>query len=223
MDGWVCFAVWRDAKGAVNVARKGCGNEYQVRLMLRQCFERQCMQGCIYQIVRRSECHLQLIERRLARRQRFCIAHELEARVDGIADDVREIIEIQGGDVLGAILQPQRAKGPVEHVAFMLLIVGGVLERCKARTFRQVMPRRDAMGHAGVAALQKSNGRRDCRAVGLEVLGEEARSYRVLFAGQRAHSPMNGLHALRRQQLERQGEGQIGLFLPRTRASAGTP
>ena len=155
---------------------------------------------------------LQLIERRLARRQRFCIAHELEARVDGIADDVREVIEIKGGDVLGAILQPQRTKGPVERVAFVLLAVDVVLERCKARAFGQVMPRSDTMSQAGIATLQKSNGRRDCGAVGLEVLGEEARGGRVLFAGQRAHLPVNRLHALHREQLERQGDGEIGLF-----------
>src|ERR1700722_14613213 len=90
-------------KGAVNVARKRRSDEHQVRSILRQRFESQCMQGRIYQVVRRTERGLQLIERRLARRQRFCIAHELEARVDGVADDVREVIEIKGGNVFGAI------------------------------------------------------------------------------------------------------------------------
>src|SRR5258708_13709740 len=90
----------RDAKGAVNVARKRRGDEHQVRLILRQRFELQCIQRCIYQAVRRTERRLPMIERRLARRQRLCIAHELESRVDGIADDVREVIELKGGDVL---------------------------------------------------------------------------------------------------------------------------
>ena len=135
----------RDAKGAVNVAGKRRGDEHQGRLILRQRFERQCMQGCIYQIVRRAECRLQLIECRLARRQRFCIAYELEARVDGFADDVREVIEIEGGNVLGAILQSQCTKGPVERVAFLSLVVDVVLERRKARAFGQVTPRSDTM------------------------------------------------------------------------------
>ncbi len=118
----------RDAKRAVNVAGKRRGDEHQVRLMLRQRFERQRVQECIHQIVRRTERRLQLIERRLARRQRFCIAHELEARVDGIADDVREVVEIKGGNVLGAILQSQCTKGPVERVAVLSLVC-----RCSAR------------------------------------------------------------------------------------------
>ncbi len=99
-----CLDGLRDAKGAVNVARKWRRDEHEVRMMLRQRVERQCMQKCIQQTARRVECLLQRIERRLARRQRFCIAHKLEARVDGIADDVREVIEIKGRDVLGAVL-----------------------------------------------------------------------------------------------------------------------
>src|SRR5882757_4632987 len=74
------------------------------------------------------------------------------------------------------------------------------------------MPRSDTMSQAGITALQKSNGRRDCSAVGLEMLSEKARSYRVSFAGQRAHLGVNRLHALHRQQLERQGDGEICLF-----------
>src|SRR6266478_62321 len=104
-DGWAgLLGGLRDAKGAVDVARKRRGDQHQVRLILRQGFECKCMQECIYQVVRRTERRLQLIERRFARRQRFCIAHELEARVDSIPDDVREVIQIKGGDVLGAIL-----------------------------------------------------------------------------------------------------------------------
>src|ERR1700678_4216538 len=123
--------------------------------MLRQRFESQCVQGCIYQIVRRTERRLQLIECRLAGRQRFCIAYELEARIDGIADDVREIIEIKGGNVFGAILESQCTKGPVERVALLSLVVDVVLERRKARAFGQVMPRSDTMSHARITPLQK--------------------------------------------------------------------
>src|ERR1700727_226572 len=170
------------------------------------------MQRCIDQIVRRTERRLQLIEAWLARRQRFCIAYELEARVDGIADDVREIIEIKGGDVFGAILQSQRTEGPVERVAFVLPVVDSVLERRKARAFGELMPRSDTMSEAGITALQKSNGRRDCGAVGLEMLSEKARGWRVSLSGQRAHLGVNRLHARHRQQLERQCDGEICLF-----------
>src|ERR1700679_3310211 len=155
---------------------------------------------------------MQLIERRLTRRQRLRIAYELEARVDGIADDVREVIEIKGGNVFGAILQSQRTEGPVERVAFMLPVVDAMLERRKAGAFGQVMPRSDTMGEAGITALQKSNGRRDCSAVGLEMLSEEARGWRVSLLGQRAHLGVNRLHARHRQQLERQCDGEICLF-----------
>ena len=164
MDGLRLLDGLRDAKGAVHVAGKGRGDEHQRRLMPRQRFERQRVQRCIDQAVRRVERRVQLIERRLARRQRLRIAHELEARIDGIANDVGEVVEIQRGDVLGAILQSQRAEGPVERIAFALLAVDVVIERCEARTFGQVVPRSDAMSQAGVAALQESNGRRDgCR------------------------------------------------------------
>src|ERR1700722_4348217 len=140
----------RDAKGAVNVTGKRRGDEQQRRLIPLQRLERQCVQGCIYQVVRRNERRLQLIECRSARRQRFCIADELEARVDGIADDVREVVEIEGGNVFGAILQSQGTEGPVERIAFMSLVVDVVLERRKARAFGQVMPRGDTMSQAGI-------------------------------------------------------------------------
>ena len=166
----------RDAKGAVNVAGKRRGDEHQSRLILRQRLERQCMQGCIHQAVRRAERRVQLIECRLARRQRFRIAHELEARIDGIANDIGQVIEIQGGDVFGAILQSQCAEGPVERIACAVLVVDVVIERCEARAFGQVMPRGDAMRQARITALQKSDDRRDGRAVGLEVLGERSAS-----------------------------------------------
>src|SRR5450631_2882483 len=159
----------RDAKGAVNVAWKRRCDEQQVRLILRQRFERQCMQGCIYQIVRRTERRLQLIERRLARRQRFCIAYELEARVDGIADDVREVIEIKGGNVLGAILQSQCTKGPVERVAFVFRVVNVAMERCIPRAFGQVTLRSGTVSQAGITTLQKANCGRDVGAVGLDM------------------------------------------------------
>ena len=68
------------------------------------------------------------------------------------------------------------------------------------------------MSQAGITTLQKSNGRRDCSAVGLEVLGKKVRGYRVFFARQRTRLPVNSLHALHRQQLERQGDGEICLF-----------
>ena len=130
---------------------------------------------------------MQVIERRLAGRQRFRIAHEFEARIDGVANDIGEVVEIQGGDVLGAILQPQRAEGPVERVAFALLTGDVVIERCEAGTFGQVVPRSDAMREARVATLQKSDGRRDGCAVDLEVIRKEARRGRCAsLAGQRS-------------------------------------
>ncbi len=68
------------------------------------------------------------------------------------------------------------------------------------------------MRQAGVTTLQKSNSRRDCSAVALEVLGEAAHSGCVSFAGQSAHLPVNSLHALHREELEHQSDGEIGLL-----------
>ena len=42
--------------------------------------------------------------------------------------------------------------------------------------------------------------------------GERVRGCRVSFAGQSAYFPVDGLHALHRQQPERQGDGEIRLF-----------
>ena len=81
------------------------------------------MQGCIYEIVGSTERGMQLIERRLTRRQRFRIAYELEARVDGIANDVRKVIEIKGCNIFGTILQAECTESPVERVACALLAV----------------------------------------------------------------------------------------------------
>src|SRR5687767_9324174 len=107
--------------------------------------------------MRRVECLVQVIERRLAGRQRFGVANELEARVDGVADDIRQVVEIEGGDVFRAILQPQGTEGPVQRITFAL-VVGSILsERSETGAFRQVVPRGDAMGEAWIATLQESN------------------------------------------------------------------
>ncbi len=54
------------------------------------------------------------VEGGLAARQRFGIAHEFEARIDGVAHHIGQIVQVQGGQVLGAILQAQRAKCPAQ-------------------------------------------------------------------------------------------------------------
>ena len=97
---------------------------------------------------------MQLIERRLARRQRFCVAHELEARIDGIANDIGEVIQIQRRNVLGAILQSQRAERPVERIAVAAFAVDIVIERREARPSGK--KRREAMRWARL-------GSRPCR------------------------------------------------------------
>ncbi len=143
---------------------------------------------------------VQAIERRLARGERLGVAHELEARVDGLANDVRDVVEIQRADVLRPILQPERAESPVERIC--LALVGGdvVLERGEARALRQVASGSDAMSKARVPALQESNDRRDRRLVDLEVLREEPRGRRVPLSRQRAQLLANGVQPLRRQQ-----------------------
>jgi hypothetical protein len=108
----------RDTKRTVDVAGKGRGKEHEIRSVQGQRLERQFMQEFIDKVVGCIERRLQKIEGRLARGQGFCVAHELKARVDAIANDVRKVIEIQRGYVLRAILNSQGAKGPVERVAF---------------------------------------------------------------------------------------------------------
>src|SRR5690349_18604409 len=105
--------------------------------------------------MRPVERSVQLIEVGLAGGERFGIADELEARIDGIPNDVAEVVEIQGCNVFGAVLQPQRAEGPVERIGAvlglamlavaMLLSVQVAAERGEAWAFRQVASRGDPM------------------------------------------------------------------------------
>ncbi len=190
--------------------------------MLRQRLECQVVQACVHQVLRRGERCVQRIEGRLARRQRFGVAHELEARVDGVANHVGEIVEIQRGEVLGAILQPERAEGPVERIDFALRAVDVTFQRSEARTLGQELPRGDAMREARVAALQEADGWRDRGAVAVEVIGKEARGCRVLLAGQGTHLHMDGLQAFHRQELEREADRQIRLVGVEARVIAGS-
>ena len=72
------------------------------------------------------------------------------------------------------------------------------------------------MRQAGVAALQKSDGRRDGCPVYLKVIREEARRCSVLLAWQRSNLSMNGFESLNRQQFQCQADGQIHLFCVKT-------
>jgi hypothetical protein len=50
-------------------------------------------------------------------RQALGVAHELEARVDRLAQHVGQVVQVQRGQVARAVLHAQRAEGPGQRVA----------------------------------------------------------------------------------------------------------
>jgi hypothetical protein len=57
------------------------------------------------------------------------VAHELEARVDRLAQHVGQVVQVERGQVAGAVLHAQRAEGPGQRVAAVLVDVD--VERSK--------------------------------------------------------------------------------------------
>src|SRR5688572_13967463 len=98
------------------------------------------------------------IERGRARRQALAITRQLEARVDADLPHVREIVDVEAGEVARLLGGAERAEG------------GGdlfVVSLCEARAFRQIGAADDAECQARIAPLQEADGRLDRGGVAL--------------------------------------------------------
>jgi hypothetical protein len=100
----------RDAKGRIHRARERHREQHQLRLVALQRLQGQRVQALVDQVQRRGQRLGQRVEGRLALRQLLGIAHEFETRVDRIAQHVGQVVQIQRGQMPGAVLQAQAPK-----------------------------------------------------------------------------------------------------------------
>ncbi len=126
------------------------------------------MQGLIDQIQGRGQSLRERIEGRLALRQRLGVAHELEARVDAVAQHVGQIVQVQRGQVARLVLHAQRAKSPGQRVTAFCIDIH--IERLEARSLGQEGAAANAVRQRRVAPLQISDDRCDRRCIALELL-----------------------------------------------------
>ncbi|MNV87946.1 hypothetical protein D3C71_1821090 [compost metagenome] len=91
--------------------------------MAGQRVKRQFAQRVVHQRGRGRQGVGQGVEGGLAARQGFGVAHEFKARVDGVPQHVGQIVQVQGGQVLGAVVQAQRAECPTQGVAALFVQV----------------------------------------------------------------------------------------------------
>ena len=156
-----------DTERAVHRARERHRDEQDLRVVLLEGCEGEGLQGRIDEVRRRRQGLGQQIELRLARRQALAIPHELEARVDRIADHIGQIIEIERGEVPRAIVGAERPERPAERVAVLARQIG--LERREPWPLGEPPPPRDAVRERRVTPLQEGDDRIDGALVGLEL------------------------------------------------------
>ena len=157
----------RDAERTVHRARDRHRDEQHLRVVLFDRCHGERLQGRIDEVRWRRQGLGEQIELRLARRQALAIAHELEARVDRVADHIRQIVEIERGEVPRAIVGAERPERPAERVAVLARQIG--LERREPRPLGEPPPPRDAVREGRVPALQEGDDRVDGALVGLEL------------------------------------------------------
>ena len=118
-----------------------------------------------------DECRLgverggQRLERRRARGQFLAVACELELRIDALAPDVGEVVDIQAREVARLVGRAQAAERPSERV-----VAAGRRERCEPGPFGQELAADDAQRKARIATLQEADRGLDRRNVALRML-----------------------------------------------------
>ena len=124
-----------DAEGRIHRARKRHRQQHHLGRVAGEGVEGEALQRLVHQRGRRGQRPGQGLEAGLGHRQRFCVAHELEALVGGFAQHVSEVVEVERGQVAGLVLHPQRAEGPGQRVAAVGVVVH--VERGEARPLGQ--------------------------------------------------------------------------------------
>ena len=204
------------AQRGVHRAGEGHRQEHQLRLVARHGGQREVLQGLVEQGGGRGQGLCQRLEGGLAAGELFAVAHEFKALVHRVAQDVGQVVQEQGGDVAGAVVHAQRAKGPAQRVAAAIVVVG--VNRRETRAFGHQATRGDAVRQGRVAALQKRQHRADAAAVSAERVQKsiQASAALVFVNGQRrlAHT----VQPLGREEGEHRGQGDV--FLHRIDAPA---
>ena len=145
--------------------------------MPRRELRRDLVQPAVDEGRRPVEGRAQAVEAGGARGERLAVARQLEARVDAVPHDVGEIVDVEAGQVLRAIDEPQRAEGPRQRLVggiVRVACVAGALvaQHGEARALGQEGAAGDAQREARVATLQEAHDRVDGREVAVG-LGEE--------------------------------------------------
>ncbi|MNY19568.1 hypothetical protein D3C86_1530080 [compost metagenome] len=197
----------RDPERRVDRSGKRHRQQHHRRRVAGQRLRRQLAQRLVHQVQRRRQRLRQGIEGGLAAGQRFGIAHELETRIDGVPQHIGQIIQIQGGQVLGAVMQAQRAERPPQGIAPVLVHVH--VQRAETGSFGQEIAAHDTVGQGRIAALQEGDRRVDrgqvARLHGHECLDRG----RVFFQRQRGHPFRHRPQAVGGQQPQHQRQRQI--------------
>ena len=144
MSGCCALIACAMRKRRIDRAGEGYGNQHQTRFVTvdgrqGEFFQRRASTRGF----RGGEGACQRFESRLAACQRLGVADELEARVDGVAQHVGEVVEIERCQMPRPVLHAERAEGPGQRIA--TLVVDVVVERGEARAFGQKLAAADAM------------------------------------------------------------------------------
>ncbi len=151
----------------------------------------------------------QRLEARLAAGQRFSVTHKFKPRVHRVAQYVGQVVQVERGQVLGAVLQAQGAKGPAQRVAAFLVHID--IERGKARPLGQKVAADNAVRQRRVAPLQEGDGGRNGGQITLMLPQKGLHRRAVLPHRQRLYHLQHLAQALGREQAQHQRQRQVFL------------
>ena len=161
MAGSCALIVCAMRKAAYTVPGNGTDSSTSVGWWRCQHLQGQLAQRAVHQVQRRGQRLGQRLEAGLAGRQLLGVAHELEARVDRVAQHVGDVVQVQRGQVARAVVRAQRTEGPGQRIAAIVVDIG--VERHEARPLGQEAAAGDAVHQRRVAALQEGQRRaRSC-------------------------------------------------------------
>ena len=198
-----------DAKRRIHRAGEGHGQQHQLRLVAFDGLQGQALQRGVDQVGGLGQGFGQRVKAGLAGGQALGVAHEFKAFVHGIAQHIGQVVQIQRGQVPGAVGLAQSAKSPANRVARAIVVIG--VECRKAWAFGQKAPACNAVTQRAVAALQKRDDRVDADGVIVEMVKEKVHRTRALFNGQGQRCVTQSGEPWSVQQGEHGGQGQVFL------------
>ena len=199
----------RDAKRRVHSARERHRQQHQRGRVALQRGQRQPAQGVVDQIHRRGQRGGQRLEAGLAGGQTLAVAHELESRVDRVAQHVGQVVQVQRGQVASAVVHAQRPESPGHGVAAVL--VHEHIQRREARPLGQEAAAGDAVRQRRVAPLQEGQHRGNGGVITAELPCKGLNPRGVQLRWLRLHAALHLNQPGRRQQFENQRQRQVFL------------